>query len=179
MVRCENGHYYDEKKYMLCPYCGIFTNEAVTDRETSKAAADDGLTQKRDETSDDPTVDLEKKNEQSNYVTGWLVCTEGKDRGKDYRIFRGNNFVGRDYDMDIRIENDGSISRRNHGSVVYEERESRFYVVPMENVIRLDGKLLDKAAELKSGQEILIGNTTLVFIAFCERDRRWKEKDEK
>lgn len=161
MLRCKNGHYYDEKKYMICPYCGIFAEE---DAVTQKFSAE-----KKEASGHDDEV--------RDYLTGWLVCVKGRDVGRDYRIFKGQNFVGRDYDMDIRIENDNTVSRRNHCSIVYEERESRFYVVPMENMVYMAGTLLNHAAEIKSGQEIQIGDTVLVFIPFCEGERRWKKEN--
>ncbi len=161
MLRCNKGHYYDETKFMMCPYCGIFSEE------------EEPLTQKINDTSQkEPVLPILSS---PNYTTGWLVCVKGKDMGKDYRIFAGNNFVGRDYGMDIRIESDEMVSRKNHCSVVYEKRERRFYIVPMENFVHLDGKLLNKAEEIQSGQEVTIGNTTLVFVAFCGKDRAWEE----
>lgn len=161
MLRCKKGHYYDETKFMMCPYCGIFAED------------EEPLTQKIEDTSraehKTPIVSS------PNYVAGWLVCIKGRDVGKDYRIFDGNNFVGRDYGMDVRIESDEAVSRKNHCSVVYEKRERKFYIVPMGNFVHLGGRLLDKAEEIQTGQEITIGNTTLVFVAFCGKDRAWEE----
>lgn len=170
MLRCQNGHYYDEKKYMICPYCGIFAeDDAITQK----------LSAKKTDVSDDPATVRVSRGDDAvhDYLTGWLVCVSGMDVGRDYRIFKGQNFVGRDYDMDIRIENDNTVSRRKHCSIVYEDRENRFYAVPMDNLVYVDGNLLNQATEIRTGQEIQIGDTTLVFIPFCEGERRWEKEN--
>ena len=45
-------------------------------------------------------------------VVGWLVCTEGPDRGHDYRIRTGYNHIGRAEHMDICIRGDKHRLRR-------------------------------------------------------------------
>lgn len=199
MTRCGNGHYYDEKKYALCPHCGIYAeDDGLTvkiepegkqrgkhgrgrkeDTAANKAAVAKGrATDKADFRGDDsPTVYMESEKKEERYVAGWLVCTMGVGRGRDYRIFRGNNFVGRDYGMDIRLEGDSAVSRVNHCSVVYENKSNLFYIVPMENIVYMGNRMLNRSEELKSGQSLVIGGSTFVFIPFCEGERRWEKEE--
>lgn len=199
MIRCSKGHYYDESKYMLCPYCGIYeedddiktqyisTHEDMEDNEKRvKSEKKSGFF--RLHKMSNTAVDVKHETDcddvktisgvgltQANYVAGWLVCIDGEDKGRDYRIYRGRNFLGRDYGMDIRIENDDAVSRINHCAIIYEPRQSVFYVKPMENMVYMDGKMIGQTEEIKSGDEIQIGNSTFVFIAFCGEDRKWED----
>ena len=52
-------------------------------------------------------------------VTGWLVCINGDEKGNDYRLHAGKNFVGRSQAMDVVLTDDKSISREKHCSVLY------------------------------------------------------------
>lgn len=187
MVTCSKGHYYDEKKYMVCPYCGIDDDEdGKTVAMHSGSPAYDATMVPMGGLSASPidfvitpgasdNVTMAANPEVPRYVAGWLVCIQGEDKGRDFRIYKGNNFVGRDYSMDIRVENDETVSRKKHCSIIYEPKQSRFYVKPMENLVYAGERMLDATEELYSGQELTIGNSTFVFIAFCGEDRRWEE----
>lgn len=202
MVRCSKGlHYYDENKFMFCPYCGIYDDDenktiAMNSNEIEKMPKEEQDTSGNKKmgffwnhkknadvtaemTSEENPDDVKTMSgvglSNNDYVAGWLVCTKGEDKGRDYRIYKGNNFLGRDYGMDIRIENDSSISRKNHCSIIYEPMQSKFYIKPMENIIYVNGEMLDGSMELKSGQKLEIGNSEFVFIAFCGEERKWEE----
>ena len=47
-------------------------------------------------------------------VVGWLVCIEGKDKGKDYKLRGQINTIGRSEKMDVCIRGDKTISSENH-----------------------------------------------------------------
>lgn len=51
-------------------------------------------------------------------VVGWLVCVNGEEKGRDYRLIRGRNRIGRDSDMDVTIRKDQKVTREEHCSVV-------------------------------------------------------------
>lgn len=111
----------------------------------------------------------------SCFVTGWLVCTEGPEKGRDYRIRYGFNKIGRSYEMDICIFEDQEISRETHCCVVYESRSNRFLLVPGQGTLTwLEGELVEEPRELFSGQRFRIGETTLEFVAFCRNGVTWE-----
>lgn len=47
-------------------------------------------------------------------VVGWLVCVNGEEKGRDYRLIRGRNRIGRDSDMDVTIRKDQKVTREEH-----------------------------------------------------------------
>lgn len=189
LIRCKKGlHYFDDEKYGTCPYCGIFEDDdmvtiAVRDMQTvmekQSSINDDGVTISFSEdidADDVKTIGIYSKNRGNDYVVGWMVCVEGADVGRDFRLYQGRNFLGRDYSMDICIENDMAISRKNHCAIVYDERSNIFFITPMENLVYVENMLLSGVVELVAGQEILIGNSKFVFIPFCEGERKWKRE---
>ena len=60
-------------------------------------------------------------------VTGWLVCVEGGEKGKDYRLHSGKNFIGRSPKMDVVVLKDDHIAREKHASIVYDPKGHGFY----------------------------------------------------
>ena len=88
--RCENGHYYDDEKFFRCPYCGInidLEDEIDSDQDKTVAIADINYS----EDDDDRTIMAEGKEEKRYFVTGWLVCVDGAEKGRDYRLHMGFN----------------------------------------------------------------------------------------
>ena len=63
-------------------------------------------------------------------VVGWLVCVNGEEKGRDYRLIRGRNCIGRDSDMDVTIRKDQKVTREEHCSVVYDEKSNLTFLVP-------------------------------------------------
>ena len=109
-------------------------------------------------------------------VVGWVVCVEGKDKGRDFRIHADNNFIGRDEQMDIALISDETISRRNHAVISFDSKTSTFYFSPDEgrSITRHNGKPLFSTVELAPKDEIEIGLTKLIFIPLCGKDFNWE-----
>lgn len=102
-------------------------------------------------------------------VVGWLICIKGPNRGKDYRLHSGTNFVGRSKSMDVCLENDQTVSSRNHASVSYDERSRCFFLQKGEvrNLIYLNGKPVFGYETLTIYDRVEIGNTELMFVPLC------------
>lgn len=108
-------------------------------------------------------------------ICGWLVCTEGAERGQDYPIYTGYNRLGRGTDMDVCILGDPRISRKNHCSIVYEHMKNKFYLSPENGCITyLRGELLESAGEIQDGDYFSVGDSTFVLITFCRGERKWE-----
>ena len=109
------------------------------------------------------------------YTTGWLVCADGPERGRDWRLRFGNNRIGRDISLDVCIFEDPAIIRGTHCSVVYDEKSNTFYLVPGEGTSTfLEDRLLTEPAILTTGSRFRIGDTTLDFIAYCRENVVWR-----
>ena len=110
-------------------------------------------------------------------VTGWLVCTRGEEKGKDYRLHSGKNFIGRSAKMDVVLLKDNQIAREKHASIVYDPKGHGFYISPEDaNLVYHNDQLLAKVQELKENDKIRVGETELVFVPYCKEERRWQEE---
>ncbi len=115
----------------------------------------------------------------NDYVTGWLVCVEGPEKGRDYRLHHGFNRIGRDPGMDIQVADDPAITRKNHCSIVYDDRGNQFSLVPSVGALTyFKDSLLVKAEMLQMGDLITMGNSTFEFIPFCRKGRVWEKEEE-
>ena len=108
-------------------------------------------------------------------VVGWLICTKGPNRGKDYRLHSGTNFIGRGKQSDVCIEGDSAVSTKNHASVTYDEREKVFFITKGEvrNPTYLNGRALRSDADLNVYDRIEIGGTELIFVPLCGESFNW------
>jgi hypothetical protein len=108
-------------------------------------------------------------------VVGWLVCIEGPDRGRDYRIRSERNFIGRDPSMDISISGDEAISRQKHASIGFDPKKSRFTLIPGESGrnLYLNDDETYTPTPLQAWDEIELGETKLVFIPLCGEKFQW------
>lgn len=100
----------------------------------------------------------------SRRMVGWLVSYTLDSMGLDYRIYEGNNTVGRDNNNSIIIKQDTVISSK-HINILF--RKDRYWIRDemSANGTVLNGEDLDldKVYELHDGDLIKIGNTTFKF----------------
>ncbi len=165
LIRCQNGHMFSARRYgTVCPYCNIET--------ATKAKQEMPL----------KNVELEEDlfYEEVEPVCGWLVCIEGVQRGMDYKIRTGKNFVGRADDMDIQILGDNAISRRNHAIVVYDPKNRKTVLLPGEStgIAYLNGEAVYMPQEMNAYDIIELGKCKFLFTPFCGENFEWEEKKE-
>jgi hypothetical protein len=123
------------------------------------------------------TVSFFQLNNGINPVVGWLVCMNGDEKGRDFRLVRGFNHIGRNRDMDVSIGYDRLITRDTHCSVVYDDKSNMAHLVPGKGTLTyISGDIVSQPVVLKDGDEIEIGNTKLVYISFCRGDRKWERE---
>ena len=166
MKQCPSGHYYDAAIHPQCPYCSaphvdIGATVAVDRGGTAVPGA---------------TVAVIKKKMGIDPVVGWLVCVEGAERGRDYRLHADNNFVGRDKSMDVCIEGDDTISREKHAVITCDLDTLSFYLTPKDGRSNphLNGKPVFSTVELSPYDRIRLGQTTLLFLPFCGERFSWQ-----
>lgn len=181
MTMCPNGHYYDGDRYSECPYCKPGSNAAGFSAGPSDMGSTMPLNQDR---GGRPSPDMEKtvrmvvQETGIDPVVGWLVCTAGKDKGKDFRLHTGNNFVGRSPDMDVTLT-DPSVSASNHFGISYDQRHERYFISmgTGKELVYVNGDPLPSGSrDLVKWDMIEVAGTTLMFIPLCGSTFSWGAK---
>ncbi len=114
-------------------------------------------------------------------VCGWLVCVEGKGKGKDYRIYGRNNTIGRDEKMDICIKDDPAISREKHARLAYDMKHNTFNLIPAEatNNPYVNDEPVYVPTKLEAYDVIELGESKFVFVPFCCDRFTWQNASTK
>lgn len=195
MKRCERGHYYDASIHMMCPYCNVATPTEMTvamgvaspmqmspmmsngeiDRTVPMGGAINTAVVQDD--SEGKTVALFETVEGIEPVVGWLICIEGDEKGKEYRLHSENNYVGRSVKMDVALTFDETISRENQAVITYDSEDRTFYISPGSgrSVIKVNGKPVFQASILNKFDQISLGKTKLLFMPLCGDQFSWDE----
>ncbi len=164
LIRCENGHLFSKKRYgTVCPYCNIET--ATPEKKEAQRTE----------------IDIEEElfREDIMPVCGWLGCISGPRQGKDYKIVRGKNFIGRADDMDIQILGDNEISRRNHAVIVFDPKKRETVLLPGDSngLVYLNENAVYTPMVLSSYDKIEMGRSVFAFLPFCGNHFMWGEKE--
>ncbi len=194
IIRCEMGHFYDDNRDAECPMCRQMKDGAQGDvtegwdgQRTVSAFYPAAEWQReqtislelycREQEDAERTIGIFSKMKGNDYVAGWLVCVEGPEKGRDYRLYHGFNRLGRGTDMDIFVGEDPAISREGHCNVVYDAKNNQFLLAPVKgNLIYRDGRLVQFAEQLKTGDRFTAGNSEFEFIAFCREGHTWENE---
>lgn len=125
------------------------------------------------------TVAVVHKNMGIDPVVGWLVCVDGKEKGRDYRIHSDNNYIGRSEKMDICVRGDETISRENHATISYDSVDKIFYFSPGDgrNIVRHNGKAIFQTVELAAFDKVIVGKTELIFMPLCGKQFDWSKEN--
>ena len=185
-IQCNQGHFYNPEEHVSCPYCGIpglsdfdqtqpASGAKSHDYQMANKPAFDGPTKEHRNVEDGATVGVLKGRIGIEPVVGWLVCIEGADKGRDYRIRAQRNFIGRDVGMDICISGDNQISKANHATLTYDPRSNSFRLAPGDShgITYLNNEPVDVPATLKPYDVIEVGATKLLFIPLCGEAFQW------
>lgn len=195
LKRCPNGHYYDESKHSNCPYCKADVNmDIVTGRINAKADMPETrplhTAPKSPNEAPEPktmgksqvpagavnkTVGFYHKKVGIDPVVGWLLCIEGPEKGRDYRIKSGRNSIGRAENMDICITGDSTISRERHAIVAYDPKKNIFMLQPGDSreMCYINDEGVYTPLQLKAGDVVELGETKLKFYPACGEDFKW------
>ncbi|MCM1245121.1 MAG: FHA domain-containing protein [Roseburia sp.] len=207
VTKCKNGHWFDPNVTRECPHCKRngeklslqIDNVEEDDKTVSIADLDLSLGEQLGEIIGDAVMGMPDLGEIAGNeddddktisfgffgvtgvqpVTGWLVCQNGGEKGKDYRLRSGRNFVGRGNAMDVCLIDDKSISRNRHCSISYDPKGNAFYLAAEGgNTVYLNGVLIEEAEKLATDDEIMIGDTRLIFVEYCKEGRTWDKEEE-
>lgn len=194
MIQCNAGHFFDETKHGSCPYCGVpldLGSPLATVPLASGPLASGPLASGAAKTiplrpvavtplANAPTPGVTRRlvEEQIGIdpVVGWLVCIEGPDRGRDFRIRSENNFIGRDASMEIALAGDDTISRQKHASIAFEPSQKSFWLLPGEarGLTYVNEQMAMAAVQLAPRDVIRLGKTKLVLVPFVDSTFSWQ-----
>lgn len=181
LIRCDRGHYYDSQQHSSCPSCGVSGLElqAATQVKSSPPEASVPLTRaygQNDRGEVGVTVAMVRKKIGIDPVVGWLVCVQGPEKGRDYRVRSERNGIGRGADMAISIAGDEAISRENHAFISFNPRKGTFRIAPGDGrgMTYLNGEEVDVPMPLEAYDRIELGQSELVFVPLCGERFSWE-----
>jgi pSer/pThr/pTyr-binding forkhead associated (FHA) protein len=125
-----------------------------------------------------PTKAAAAADEDLRLVAGWLVVIDGPGRGKFAAVYDGMNSLGRGADQATQLNfGDETISRSEHAFVTYDHKDRKFYLQHggKASIVRLNGQPVLQPSQMKSGDTIFVGSTTLRFVAMCGDIFDWKD----
>ena len=97
-------------------------------------------------------------------IVGWILSYTLDPMGVDYRIYEGNNSIGREPGNSITITKDTTISGK-HSNILY--KKGKFYIkdeMAANGTFVNDEELeIEKAYPLKDGDIIKLANTVFIF----------------
>ena len=186
MVRCQDGHFYDPAKYNACPWCNVAAEAAPAQAAESAEGKTRAM---RPADADRPGMAAASRPQQEwgatkplhraptgvSPVVGWLVCVEGPDRGRDYRLHMEKNFIGRAPGMDVALTGDDSISREKHASVTFDPKKKAFWLVPGDSsgLVYLNDELVNAPVQIQPDDVIELGKSKLVLAPFTSAKFQW------
>ena len=199
MVKCDQGHYYDQTQNTRCPFCGVPNmsidptlryDKAIDSSTTAKympgqGAQSDGNTIAYDlakrpggSATSDPEVTKAIWTQKIGIdpVVGWLVCIDGSNKGRDYRIRSGWNSIGRDPSMQICIAGDDTISREDHAKVFFDPKNQLFHITSGggRSGVYVNGAAVLQPTPIVAYDKIEIGSSMLLFVPFCSSQFTWE-----
>ncbi len=130
------------------------------------------------------TVDVFEKADEApaaqsmRFPVGWMVIVEGPGLGTAIALQTGVSQIGRDEDQAIQLDfGDTSVSRANHAAMAFDEEERAFFIGHggKSNLVRLNGKPLLSTEQVRHGDTVKIGETTLRLVALCGDNFSWLE----
>jgi FHA domain len=114
------------------------------------------------------------------FPAGWLVVKGGPGRGTAFALSQGVSQIGRGSDQTVALDfGDMAISRQNHAAIAYDAGSHQFHIGHggKSNLVRLNGKPLLTTEVLGDGDEIQIGETTLLLKVLCTAQFNWAASD--
>ncbi len=120
--------------------------------------------------------------EMNNPVVGWVVVIKGPGQGRAVKLGYGQNSIGRGrterVSLDFGSNSDSQISRSKHAIITYDPKSKKYYVQTgagdSVNLTYIGDTPVLVPTEITGGEHIVMGDTTLRFVAFCGEEFDWQ-----
>lgn len=111
-------------------------------------------------------------------TVGWVVCVKGPYYGQSFRLHSGKNKIGRSQEFDVRLLNDDSVSRSCVASIVFDTKNSAFFIIPgdSDSLCYVSGEALYERRALTGYEQIELGDSErnmFVFVPLCGEHFNW------
>lgn len=135
----------------------------------------EAIRRRMEQEKDNRTVGEFKRRLGYEPVVGWLVCVEGPEVGKDYRLYGRINTIGRAEDNDVVLAQEHTVSQKNHVRLAYDAKHNNYQLIPGDgsNVTYLNDEPLYVPQRLNAYDILEMGETKLMFIPLCNDRFRW------
>ncbi len=123
-----------------------------------------------------PTVPASPGKGYVMFPAGWLVVKDGPGKGASFALSQGVSQIGRGIDQTVALDfGDMAISRQNHAAIAYDPMSHQFHVGHggKSNLVRLNGHPLLSTEAAGDGDQIQIGETTLILKVLCTPAFNW------
>ncbi len=123
-----------------------------------------------------PVSPVEGTDRMSDPVVGWVVVTDGPGKGSAVQLGAGQNTLGRSEKARTRIDfGDDEISRDSHAIITYDPKHNKYYIRPGTgtNLAYVEDEPVLSPIPLTSGSDIVLGSTTIRFVALCDDSFVW------
>ena len=164
---CEKGHAL-ESSWERCPYC-------EAEKRTAPAAEEVDVTPPSREDARDLPVDVRESLRRPVVVPrraptaglpgGWLVALCGEQAGKDFRLDRGRNVLGKGGDCTVAVK-DAQASERHILIEIREDGEAVLTDLGSRHGTLVNGQPVTESCPLRDGDRVRLGGTELAFRAF-------------
>lgn len=150
-------------------------NPNLVDSRTEKTVSPDFMRKRNEE--ENKTVGVFKQKHNLDPIVGWLVCIDGPEKGKDYRLWARINTVGRSEKMDVCIKNDMTISKDNHARLAYDAKHNNFHLAPADstNNIYVNDEPIYMPVKLARYDVLEFGESKFMFVPLCDDRFTWTE----
>ncbi|WP_068267519.1 hypothetical protein [Caviibacter abscessus] len=157
LKRCNKGHIFNEEKSDSCPYCINNKNEKNIDILKYE---------KEEKTLVYMPVKIEP-------VVGWLVCIDGVEKGKDFRIIDQRNFIAINNEIGINILTE---STEYSFTITYNAKQRIFVISPgnTNEIIYLNKNAIYETTLIENYNLIELNTIKLIFIGYCGENFNWK-----
>lgn len=118
-------------------------------------------------------------NAPQKFAVGWLAIVDGAGLGQCFTLYSGVAAIGRGDDQAIQLDfGDTSISRQSHAAIAFDPEQSKFFLGHggKSNIIRLNDQPVLSTEEIKHGDTLRIGETTLKLVALCDDSFQWTKQ---
>lgn len=185
MRQCERGHFYDEMRNPVCPYCenvqqgvgatvglspvqDVGKTMPLAQGSPAAGAADIGK-----------TVGVLKKDLGIDPPVAFVVAVEGPHRGEFFALRAARNFIGRGSDSDIALPSDETVSRDAHALISYDVKQNSFLVVAGQGrgITYLNDHEVANSEPITGYDVVEVGKSKLIFLPLCSPTFTWEDQD--